>query len=138
MSSERRFSPKVFERFRLPKPQPVKSERTLFVENAPGIYGMENFPPKLLAHHLLRSAVQAGCEKINIKRGRWRYEFKVQDLCPKDKIVICSSLNKLETLGISAFKMKLAGSEFDEVKDPQAQVVVRPPWKQPGGLATGE
>ena len=94
-----------------------------------------DFPPNLLAHHVLRSAVQAGCSKISIKRGHSRYEFKVEDLCPKDKIVIASSLGKLETLGLSAFKMKLAGSEFDEVKGPETQIHVRPPWNQPERLA---
>lgn len=133
MSSDRRLSPRTIAMFGLPKPQPVKVDRTLFVEKCPN-----DFPPNLLAHHVLRAAVQAGCSLISIKRGRSRIEFKVEDLCPKEKIVIASSLHRLETLGLSAFKMKLAGSEFDEVKGPQTQVHVRPPWNQSGGLTDKE
>ncbi len=131
--SDRRLSPRTIERFGLPKPQPIKVDKTLFVENSP-----LNFPPNLIAHHVLRAAVQAGCSLISIKQGRSRIEFKVEDLCPKDKIVIASSLNRLETLGLSAFKLKLAGSEFDEMNGPQTQVHVRPPWNQPERLENKE
>lgn len=134
MPSDRRLSERTLRLFGLPKPESkVRVDKILFVENAP-----VDFPPNLLAHHVLRAAVQAGCSKISIRRGHSRVEFNVADLCPKEKIVIASSLGKLETLGISAFKMKLAGSEFDEMKGPQTQVHVRPPWNQAGGLAAGE
>lgn len=126
MASDRRISQRTIERFNLPKPEKsIQPGKTLFVEKCP-----LDFPPKLVAHHVLRAAVQAGCEIISVRRGRWHYEFKVDDLCPKEKIVIAQSLNRLEVLGLSAFKMKLAGDEFDEVKGPQTQVHVRPPWHQ--------
>ena len=128
--SDRRLSPRTIERFGLPKPQSIQVDKTFFVERCP-----LDFPPHLVAHHVLRAAVQAGCSVISVRRGHRRHEYKVEDLCPKDKIVIASSLNKLETLGLSAFKLKLSGDEFGEANGPQTQVHVRPPWNNQESLA---
>jgi hypothetical protein len=131
--SDRRLALRTLERFGLPKPSPIQVDKTFFVEKCP-----LDFPPHLVAHHVLRAAVQAGCSVISVRRGHSRTEFKVEDLCPKDKIVIASSLNKLETLGVSAFKLKLSGDEFGEANGPQTQVHVRPPWHNQERLSEGD
>ena len=125
MGSDRHLSARTIERFNLPQPQGiVVPEKTMFLENCP-----LDFPPHLLALRVLRAAVQAGCGKISVRRGRWRYEFRVEDLVPKG--IIVSKMSDLEALGPSALKMKLSGDEFDRMKGPKTQVHVRPPWHQP-------
>jgi hypothetical protein len=132
--SDRRIAAKSIERFGLLKPEPtIVPGRTLFVENCP-----HDFPPPLLARHYLRVAIQAGCEIMSIRRGLNRYEFKIQDMFPKQSIIAYSRANQLEALGPSALKAKLAGDDQDTVKGIEHQELVRPPWNQPEALDQGE
>lgn len=131
MGSDRHISAETIKRFNLPQPQRMQADKTLFVEKCP-----LDFSPLLAAHHVLRAAVQAGCGLISVRRGRWRYEFKVTDLVSKG--IIVSKMNDLEALGTSALKMKLCGDEFDRMKGPQTQVHVRPPWNQSKAFGKGD
>jgi hypothetical protein len=132
--SERVIAAKSIERFGLLKPEPtIVPGRVLLVENCP-----HDFPPPLLARHYLRVAIQAGCEIMSIRRGLNRYEFKIQDMFPKQSIIAYSRANQLEALGPSALKAKLAGDDQDTVKGIEHQELVRPPWNQPEALDQGE
>lgn len=125
---ERRLSPKAVESLGLLKREEViVPDKTLFVENCP-----LDFPPNLAAAHNLRVAVQNGCEKISVKRGRWRYEFQVKDFLPKVPIV------SEKALGPSAISLKQAGYDFGTFNGPGKQVLVSPPWNQPEALGEGE
>ena len=133
--SERVIAAKSIERFGLLKPEAtIVPGRVLWVENCP-----LDFPPPLLARHYLRIAIQAGAEIMSIRRGIFRYEFKIQDMFPKNSIIAYQRANKLEALGPSALKQKLAGDDQDTVKGIEHQELVRPPWNQePEALDQGE
>lgn len=119
------------EKFNLPSPQSViQSEKTLFVEKVPS-----DFPADLLAAHLLRAAINAGCEIISIKQGAARYEFRVQDIVPKDKILELAALDRIGAFGPSALSLKLSGYEFDRMTGPQSTIYIKPPWNSPEALA---
>lgn len=65
----------------------------------------------LVVRNCLRIAVDAGCEKIILKRGRWAYEFSVADLLRE-----AGPVRFRKILGPSILQATLAGSTMDSVR----------------------
>jgi len=128
---KKQLNPNSVSKFNLPAPRyAIESGKTLFVEKVPS-----DFPPDLLAAHLLRAAINAGCEIISVKQGSARYEFRVQDIVPKEKILELAALDRIGAFGPSALSLKLSGYEFDRMAGPQSSIYVKPPWNSPEALA---
>lgn len=92
-----------------PAAEKITQDKVLYV----GGRNADVLPDEMIlptAYHFLRAAVDTGCSKICIKRGRWNYEFEVADMLRQGHQV-----QHRGQLGRSLWSMQLAGTWKDNV-----------------------